>query len=77
MTLNRRDFRKLAGVTSVGGYFLSGNTQLFSTLSTVQADSTDFEPDIELLLRASRDTVHILDRQSTIKRECSLACEMT
>jgi len=66
MTLNRRDFLKLAGVSSVGGYFLSGNTEFFSPLSTVQAGNIDFEPDVELLLIASRDTVQILDGQSTI-----------
>ncbi len=72
MNLSRRDFLKfsaLTGATTVGGYIISQASslttdRLASTLP-VPANNPNFEPDIELMLRASPDTMSILDGQAT------------
>lgn len=73
MKLSRRDFLKLAGITGVatatGGYLLSqspiwGAGRPLSG-STVRAASTDFNPEVDLVLRASADTQQILNESST------------
>lgn len=72
MKPSRRDFIRLVGITGAtvfGGYLInyipgSRSNRLGSDLS-VYAAPPDFEPDVELLLRASPGTVSILEGQET------------
>ena len=72
MQLTRRNFLKLGGLTSttlIGGYLLSKTPNFIngSMISNTQFDiiNPEFQPDVDIMLRAHSDTVPILDEQLT------------
>lgn len=70
MKLSRREFLKIGGLTGttlIGGYVFSQMPEFLNdnVATVVRPATTNFDPDIDIRLRAHSDTVPILNRQST------------